>query len=340
MPKPSPPRHLSTLPFVSLSDLLKCDCSVSKGILFMPKDCLLSAAGVTVVFLPLIQFAFLGCSGSQSHSAIGPGGRTTPADFFTDPGVRALADAAGTGDAKEIDRLVGSGVDVNAEGKDDGVTPLLWAMTARNHDGFLRLLERGADPNRPHNPADNRFGSSVMSAAARSKIDSFYLEAILKHGGNPNLVEPTGNRANREEQTTPLQTAAIYSRRVENLDLLIRAGADLNRKAGHFGSTPLTDAAAILWYEGVYRLLEAGADYEIGDDAGTSLADLAVSERVPCAPEVRKWKDKVLDFLEKKGVDLEAARRRAEARGVRTKKWTDEEWAQKSQGKGWPIPKE
>ena len=319
--------------------LLTGACSIFKGTSVMIPSFHVATLGVSLVILPLIGFAFLGCSGSQSHSGIGPGGRTTAADFFTDPGVRAPADAAGRGDVKEIDRLVGSGVDVNAEGK-DGVTPLLWAMTARNHDGFLRLLERGADPNRPHSPADNRFGSSVMSAAAHSKIDSFYLEAVLKHGGNPNLVEPTGNRANLTEQTTPLQAAAIYSRRVENLDLLVRAGADLNRKAGHFGSTPLTDAAAAVWYEGVYRLLEAGADFRIKDDAGSSIADFAVTENTPYTPEVRRWKDKVLDFLEKKGVDLEATRKKLEAKGIRTKKWTDEEWAQKTQGKGWAIPKD
>ena len=63
-------------------------------------------------------------------------------DYFADPGVRALANAAEAGDVKEIDRLVASGVNVNAVGS-HGMTPLKWAMIARSHDSFLRLLERG-----------------------------------------------------------------------------------------------------------------------------------------------------------------------------------------------------
>jgi len=292
-------------------------------------------ASPILAILPLLAFAIFGCSGDHPGSRIG---RTVPGDVFTDPGVRSLADAAGTGDVKEIDRLVAAGVDVNATGK-QGMTPLVWAMAARNREGFLRLLERGADPNRQHPDIDLGGGSSVTSMAASSKIDSFFLKAALEHGANPNLVEPTGNRAQPEERTTPLHRA-ISSRRVENLDLLIRAGADLNHKGGHFGATPLVDAAAVNWYEGVYRLLEAGADYRIKTDAGTDLADLAVDEPIPYALETRRWKDKVLDFLEKKGADLAAARKKAEARGFRTKKWTEEEWKEKTPNKGWPIPKD
>ena len=52
--------------------------------------------------------------------------------------------------------------------------------------------------------------------AARNETDSFYLAAsLLKHGGNPNLVEP-------EDHATPLHQA-VSSRRLTNLDLLIQA---------------------------------------------------------------------------------------------------------------------
>ena len=80
----------------------------------------------------------------------------------------------------------------------------------------------------------------------------------------------------------------------------------------------MIDAACSNWYEGVYRLLEAGADFR---GEGADLASHAVMEDVPLAPETRHWKDKVLNFLEKNGVDLKAARREAEAKGNRTKKW-------------------
>lgn len=297
----------------------------------MLRNCCATTLSVGIVLVPLIGITVLGCSEGPSEHGIGPGGRTRPGAVFTDPGVRALADAAGKGDVKEIDRLVASGVDANASGN-AGVTPLVWAMAARNHEGFVRLLERGADPNQQHPEIDTGEGSSAMSIAASSVIDSFFLEAALKHGGNPNLVEP-------RDKTTPIYKA-IMSGKIKNLDLLIAAGADLNHKGGHFASPPLTDAAVINWYEGVFRLLEAGADYRITDNAGTSVADFAVLERVHYTAEVRRWKDKVLDLLEAKGADLEAARRAAEAMGIRTKKWTDEEWARKTPHKGSPIPKE
>jgi hypothetical protein len=293
---------------------------------------------VAVVAVPLLGLAFLGCSGNQSRSSLGPGGQTTPATFFSDPAVRALADAAGCGDVQEIDRLVASGVDVNAVGL-HGMTPLAWALGTRSHDGFLRLLEHGADPNRQYPEVDTGGGCSVTCMAASSEIDSFYLDAVLKHGGNPNLVEPTGDRGHPEVRTTTLYRA-IGSRRVENVDLLLRAGADINHRGGHFGSPPLIDAAALDWYEGVYHLLEAGADFNVRNDSGASIADFAVAERRPYTAKGRYWKDKVLDFLEKHGADLAAARRRAEDMGTRTKVWTDEEWAEKTSHKGWTIPEE
>jgi ankyrin repeat protein len=215
--------------------------------------------------------------------------------------------------------LVAAGVDVNAVGK-AGTTPLLWAMAAHSHDGFVRLLEQGADPNRQHREASRGGGSCVTSIAARNELDPFYLAAVLKHGGDPNIVEVAGSIGDKEVHTVAIHMA-VDSRRTENLELLIHAGADINRKGGIFGQTPLVHAAGTVWYEGVYYLLQAGADYTIADDTGSTVADYVVDEPHPFTAEVRSWKDKVLDLLEKKGVDLESARRKAEAKGIRTKKW-------------------
>jgi len=290
----------------------------------------IDSVGIATILLSLIGFAVLGC-GNQSTD------RWRLSDFFSDTRVQALADAAGKGDINEIDRLVAEGVDINTAGK-DGMTPLLWTLWHGSHGGFERLLEHGADPNRQHSNVDIGHGRSVTTIAACCPTDSFWLEAVLKHGGETNLVESEGDINHPNSVMFPIHRA-VDSRRVENLDLLIRAGADLNSKASSFGSTPLIYAATTVWYQGVFRLLEAGADYTIKDDSGGSLADYAIDEPRPFTPEVRYWKDKVLDFLENKGVDLEAARIKAAAKGMRTTKWTDEEWAKAMQGKGWPIPK-
>jgi hypothetical protein len=270
-------------------------------------------------FIALAAFVLSGCSASQNEHGIGPNGRTTPSRIFHDPGVAALAEAAGTGNLPEIDRLISSGVDVNSLGE-DGITPLLWAMLMHNHEGFQRLLERGANPNLK-TPKWSHC-CSVMGTVAGSQLDdSFYLNTVLEHGGDPNLRDFAGTHGDKEIYSTPLERAALYSRRIENLEMLVRAGADLEPKGADFNATPLTTAATVNWYEGVYYLLQAGADYNHKDDNGATIADYAVDESVPHTDEMNRWKDKVLDFLEEKGVDLAAARKRAEGMGTRTKRW-------------------
>src|SRR5689334_20791617 len=58
----------------------------------------------------------------------------------------ALAQAAGRGDVKQIGRFAATGDSVNSVGQ-HGITPLWWAAWTRNYDGFLALLELGANPN-------------------------------------------------------------------------------------------------------------------------------------------------------------------------------------------------
>ena len=104
-------------------------------------------------------------------------------DYFSDPQVVALARASQSGDVAAIDRLVAEGVNVNAKGK-YGLTPLFFALAARNREGFQRLLKHKGDPN-----IQSETGESAISLAAKVEDDSYFLESALKHGGNPNLVD-------------------------------------------------------------------------------------------------------------------------------------------------------
>jgi ankyrin repeat protein len=138
------------------------------------------AAGI---LMPLLGLAVTGCSAHPPR----------PADAFTDPGARALAEAAQRGDVKEIDRLATSGVDVNATGK-FGVTPLFCALSSRNHEGFLRLLELGANPDNQIPELDFGRGSSVTSiprcADAAVLVDAKNPDAAI--GGRPTLKDAGG----------------------------------------------------------------------------------------------------------------------------------------------------
>ena len=246
--------------------------------------------------LLILAMAFIlpGCGGC---------GKASPKDFFTDSDVIALAKAAAKGDIETIDRLIEKGVDVNAKGKDN-VTPLLFALKGKNKKGFLRLLEHGADPN-----IQNERGDSVMSLACLAKDDSDWLKMVLKHKGNPNLVDPVAIIGGDE---TPL-FHAVDGRNIKNMELLIEAGANLNHQ-DKSNYTPSMYAAGNRQYKMVYLLLQKGADWRLVNKHGQDLAFTCMSYKVMQNdfPEVYRYQEKVLDFLRQKGVDLEEAQRKVD----------------------------
>ena len=106
-----------------------------------------------VLMAALLPIGFLsGCrkdrGGEQFPRLYGPPHQRLKwkaADFFTDPGVISLCKAIEAKDITEIDRLVKSGVNVNAKGRGN-MTPLLWAFPM-GEEVFGKMLDLGADPN-------------------------------------------------------------------------------------------------------------------------------------------------------------------------------------------------
>jgi ankyrin repeat protein len=212
--------------------------------------------------------------------------------MFPDSQVRALAKAAGDGNIRRIEQLVKEGVSVNARGT-QGATPLFWAK--RNHKGFKRLLELGADPNVVYED-----GNSVMHAAAGLR-DRRILRAALEHGGNPNLRAPRDAMA-----ATPIFDAMLPG--VDMVDILLQHGADINARK-RFDSTPVLSAAKIGDYEMVYHLLERGADYSLKDANGSDLASLVATDvgRIRPGTKWAKRHEKVIAWLKAKGVEIPAS---------------------------------
>lgn len=225
--------------------------------------------------------------------------------MFSDPEVAKLAKAAARGDVSTIDKLVDAGVDVNAKGE-DGMTPLIFAYRKNSKKGFLRLLERGADPN-----AQDRKGNSAISLAASDKEDSEWLKMVLKHGGNPNLVDEIDS-LDFLRGATPLSNAA-ESKNLENVELLIQAKANLDHQ-DQAGMTAMMRAASFRWYVAVDTLLRAGADWRPKrkkESGGQNLAFICLEykpSRKDYPKEYEYW-ERVLAFLKAKGVDLEATQR-------------------------------
>lgn len=208
--------------------------------------------------------------------------------MFPDKDARALAKAAGKGKVKKVEELVRSGVDVDAKGN-QGATPLFWAMA--NYKGFKKLLELGADPNIVYGD-----GNTVVHAALTIR-DSRFLEAILEHGGNPNL------KAGDSSKNTPLFDALNEGK--GKIDLLLEAGADINAQ-NSYGSTAVMATAGVGEFETAHYLLEKGADPTIANDAGETLASRVADKIGAMRPgsEAEHWQKKVVDWLEARGVEI------------------------------------
>jgi ankyrin repeat protein len=251
--------------------------------------------GARAALMVILCCTYLGCSRNPTAGRAGK--------YFSDPQMVALAEVVSQGDVQQIDKLVAQGADVNARGK-DGLTLLMWALISENKASFKRLLEHGADPNlyiAGHYLAGFH---TVTKATAGIGNSSEWLEMALQHGGDPNLV----TSITPKDTETPI-FAAIESRRKQNLDLLIKAGADLNHQ-DHRGTTPMVYAAGMMYYDSAYYLLEAGADFRIMERNGFDVACEAVETTVDPRSDLERWRQKLLNALNAKGVDLAAAKQK------------------------------
>jgi hypothetical protein len=115
----------------------------------------------------------------------------------------------------------------------------------------------------------------------------------------------------------------IVERRRRNLELLIKAGADVNFvfPEDEGGGTLAIDAADLGWFEGLYILLEAGADYRPKTVGGGYDVTYPLMRRKPEAgSEEAKWRDKVVKLLQDRGADLEPARKRVTEEELKDRK--------------------
>ncbi|MCA9280390.1 MAG: ankyrin repeat domain-containing protein, partial [Phycisphaerales bacterium] len=155
--------------------------------------------------------------------------------MFTRPADRQLADAAVVGNIAGVDAALANGADVNAVGS-DGYTPLVYVFFERgSKEGFEYLLEQGADSNILYDS-----GKAMIHLAASHARDSDWLRLCLEHDGDPNLRSGIGNFDIALGQT-PLYDA-VLSENLENMELLVEYGADVNVVNNVIEASPLYDA--------------------------------------------------------------------------------------------------
>ncbi|WJI14541.1 ankyrin repeat domain-containing protein [Pseudoxanthomonas winnipegensis] len=162
---------------------------------------------------------------------------------FHDPAIVPMAQAIQHGDIARIRALAGS-TDLAAHGEDN-VTLLEWAIWTEQPEALAALLESGADA--------RLLGMDQETVAHMAAMvePPEHLRVLIAHKAPVDIVSPRGGR-------TPV-FSAVQSGRAPQLEMLIEAGVDLNRKDS-MGNTLLHEAASANNGKALLRLLEAGVD--------------------------------------------------------------------------------
>lgn len=222
---------------------------------------------------------------SVTAEALSTLGGQTIGQTFRDDKVAALTKAAVAGDEKKVALLASQGVNVNTVAE-NGATPLVWALNARNHQGVEALLKAGADPNL----LSEKTGMSPMNFVPMGD-DVELLRLLLKYGGNPNHPGQ-GDIGER-----PLSKAASQGR-LENMKLLLDTGADINAHDKYNDSAAI-HTLSLAEFEATAFLLERGFSFNL-----PYLAKVVKIDQVPPTSDAQRWKDKVLAMLKERGVEI------------------------------------
>lgn len=168
---------------------------------------------------------------------------------------------------------------------------LLDALLNNRRKAFDDLLRGGANPNEL--AAD---GASAVHLAAQHQ-DSSWLQALLAKGGDANLRHGRSG-------VRPLMDA-VQTHRDANIDLLLRAGADVNA-TNNAGQTALHVAAATNRAATSLKFLKAGADPKARDKLGNTFQAyqfMPPDDRL--SADIRRDRDAIRAWLRDKGIALE-----------------------------------
>ena len=220
-----------------------------------------------ILGLCIVALSLNACASNDLSQAGRALSRMKVEQYFSNPSQVALLRAIKIGDLQQAERLVAEGASVDGVGK-EGMTPLFWTLSQQDQRGFRFLLEKGASANRSVSYADERGRlrmDSAMHLAATIDDDGF-LNALLEHGGDPNLVV--------EQDGWPPIYRSILHQRNRSVELLIKYGADINFR-DISGKTPINYAVSMNHYSIALLLMRMGGDPKIKNKWGFSAIDTA-----------------------------------------------------------------
>jgi len=206
--------------------------------------------------------------------------------------VVALCDAAARGRTADVLALLKKGTPVNAHGPTLGKTPLVLAILHRHPEMVKALLDNGADVH----CADGSHRFPIYFCHI-STVE--IMRMVLAKGGAKEVDFYSGGteKAPNGNGKTCLGSVCAYGQGApEMIPLLVKAGADPNKKYRYERSTPLILAIEKVrkgFANAVYvkLLIENGADVNLQNDKGVSPLQAARTKSDP----------KVIELLEKVG---------------------------------------
>jgi len=118
-------------------------------------------------------------------------------------------------------------------------------------------------------------------------MDAPVIDLLLKHGANPSLtntrgmlpiVAVAGVGSVDADTRGRYTTFDVQQRSIESLELLLKAGADINAAGGRRQQTPLAAAAYWGWNDVVQYLFDHDAKLDVRDSSGMSPIDAALGK--------------------------------------------------------------
>jgi ankyrin repeat protein len=224
--------------------------------------------------------------------------------------ITALSEAARCGDGAMIEALVKAGADVNTS-FGEGETPLMTASRTGSAIGVKALLDGGANVNVT---SKDRGETALMLAVAENHAD---VAKLLVAAGADVNVRSTLFDFNFQKVATG-GTQALYSRggltplilaarqgAIESAQVLLDAGAEINKPEGDYGLTPLLEAIYNDHYDFAAFLVDRKASVKEGALYLTvEMRDLDYQGNRPRKPVAGKLDELgFVKFLLDRGVD-------------------------------------
>jgi hypothetical protein len=195
-------------------------------------------------------------------------------NYFSDPKTIELCRAIEKQDVEEMQRIIDSGADVNAKGKDN-MRLLLWSYHG-GEEVMECLLKNGADPNFI---LESNYGmpeyiilpgtSFLCMAAVTTTIHDpkfyNYVDLLLKYGADPDLGRPTPLSALITFHSSEIGRKALFS--------LLDAGADVNLASNKniYSNLPINKCLVTERTDLIFPLLEHGVIYDVNTPQGAAL---------------------------------------------------------------------